>query len=203
MWIIMPILLRRTGMIEDAHFLNYELDYSRTRLLASLNNLTDDQAKWRPSPKSNSITSILFHIARQDDFTISIHLAPQTQLFISAGWADRMGLPKSADHAAAFAKTPDGSWPSELGWTFTSLEDPANKVTLKAILEYAEATRQMTKRLLETATPEMLGRPIEDGSPRHKGWDVAKHIGAFAMHESHHQGQIDYLKGLRVQLVPA
>lgn len=190
-------------MIEDAQFLNYELDYSRSRLLTSLKDLTDEQAKWRPSSKSNSITSILFHISRQDDFTISIHLAPQTQIFISGGWAERMGLPKSDQFAAAFAKSPDGSWPHELGWAFNSLEDPANKVPLKAILEYAEATRQMTKKLLETATPDQLKRPIDDGSPRHKGWDVAKHIGAFAMHESHHQGQIDYLKGLRTQMVPA
>ena len=187
-------------MIERAQFLADELDYSRSRMLVSLGNLTDEQAKWRPSPASNSIISILFHISRIDDFDVNLFLSPMPrQMWVSDGWAEKLGLPTPND-PGALAKTPDGAWPQEMGWDFNALEHNKN-VTLISVLDYANSTRELTKKFLATVTEMDLKRPIDDGSPRHKGWDVAKHIAHFALHESHHQGQIDYLKGLRTQLV--
>ena len=181
-------------MIEFAQYLDYGLDYARSRTMTTLRGVTDEHAWWRPTPKSNSMLNVLFHIARQDDFTLSLFILEQPQLWVSEGWAERLGLP-APDDATALDKSPDGSWPFEIGWGFTALED--NQVKVESLMEYAERSRSLTKELLETVTLDFLAKPIDDGSPRHQGWDVGKHIGAFGLHESHHQGQMDYIKGLR------
>ncbi|HXG37122.1 MAG TPA: DinB family protein [Dehalococcoidia bacterium] len=168
-------------------FLKEELDYARTRLLATLEGVSDEQILWQPAAGNPSIAAILLHLGRVDDLHLNRAILKQEQVWERDGWQKKLGLPDPTQ------------FPTELGWTIDSAAGQP-RITLKDLLSYAQATREAMKRFLETASEEQLAQEIDDGLERHKGWTVAKHIAHCALHESHHQGQIDYVKGLNLAL---
>jgi len=171
-------------MNDFSKFLADQLDYSRVRLLTSLEGLTDEQVRWQPEPQSPSIGSILLHIGRIDDLHVSRAIRRVPEIWANEGWQTKMALPDPTQ------------FPIELGWTADDPSAAGSSVTLGQLLAYAGATREATKGYLEGASAEELSQEVDDGLERHKGWTAAKHIAHCALHESHHQGQIDYVKGL-------
>ena len=178
-------------MNDLARFLTDELDYARVRLMTTLEGITDAQALWQPAPENPSIAGILLHAARIDDLHVSRAILQREQIWDTDGWQQRLGLAGPTQ------------FPIELGWTIDTPGGHDDKLTLAGVVAYAQATRAATKRYLETASAEDLTAEVDDGLDRHKGWTAAKHIAHCALHECHHQGQIDYVKGLNAALARA
>jgi uncharacterized damage-inducible protein DinB len=169
-------------MNDFAQFLNDQLDYSHTRLMTTLEGLTDEQAFQRLSPESNSIAAIMLHLGRVEDLHTARAILSTTQVWDKNALQQKMGIPSPTE------------FPVELGWSLDQGHDPG--LRLADLLAYLEETRGNTKAFLQSATDKDLTTPVDDGLERHAGWTAAKHIAHLGLHQSHHQGQVDYVKGL-------
>lgn len=169
-------------MNDFAQFLTDQLDYSHVRLMTSLEGLTDEQAFKRIAPDSNSIASIMLHLGRVEDLHTARAILAVPQVWETRSLQAKMGIPNPVET------------PVELGWSLDTGHDAG--LRLADMLEYLEETRGNTKAYLQSASEKDLLTAVDDGLERHKGWTAAKHIAHLGLHQSHHQGQIDYAKGL-------
>ena len=55
-------------------------------------DLTDEQLYYQPTAESNSIAWLVWHLSRWRDF-ISATISGEAQIWVSAGWAQRCGMP--------------------------------------------------------------------------------------------------------------
>ncbi len=156
------------------------LEYSRERLLGSLEGLTDEQIKWRPSDKANSIGSILLHLTRMHDRDLP-RCFQQPEVWEAEGWKAKLGLPD-----------PQAPATFESGHTFDAVN--GGNARLDQLIDYTTKVRETVLKHLSTADMKDLEKPLE--ARAHPEWSGAAWLMHAALHESHHQGQIDYLKGL-------
>lgn len=165
----------------------FGLDYTWLRLHESYEGLSDEQIKWRPSPVSNSAGAILLHIARMNDNMANRRFLKEPLLWDKEGgdWKTKLNFPN-----------PAAGVNFEPGWTFDKIPLTENKITLQQIEEYFLAAREKIKKAILTATPELLAVPVNDGNSHHAGWTNQSWLEHTPLHESHHQGQLDYVAGL-------
>jgi len=57
--------------MDAVHFISDCLAQVHLRLVATCNDLTQDQLLWRPAPTANNIGFILWHLARHEDTRIT------------------------------------------------------------------------------------------------------------------------------------
>lgn len=76
-------------------FVLHILDETNTELGMSLDGMELEQVLWRPTPQSNSMAWLAWHIARLQDARAA-SLGGEDQLWISVGWHERFGLPADA-----------------------------------------------------------------------------------------------------------
>lgn len=72
-------------------FVLHVLDQIDAELQMSLNGMELEQLLWRPTPQSNSMAWLAWHIARLQDARAA-SLAKADQLWVSEGWHERFGL---------------------------------------------------------------------------------------------------------------
>ena len=58
---------------------------------AACDGLTDEQFFCQPTPETNSIAWLIWHMSRARDL-ITSNISGENQVWISNGWADRFGL---------------------------------------------------------------------------------------------------------------
>ncbi len=174
-------------MTDLQKYLLFGLDYTWLRLHESYEGLTDEQMKWRPTNESNSAGAILLHIARMNDSMANRRFLKQPQLWDKEGgdWKTKLNFPNPAGGAA-----------SENGWTFDHIPLSENKITKHQIEEYFLAARERVKKAILESSPELLAVPVNDGNSHHAGWTNQSWLEHIPLHESHHQGQLDYVAGL-------
>ncbi|MGD0389206.1 MAG: DinB family protein [Tepidisphaeraceae bacterium] len=150
----------------DSESLVFALEFSRTRLLATLDAIEksgQDVAKvlaWRPGPGRA-------HIAWQ-----AMHCAATHDRYLNAGILQ--GSVKDQELVTHFA---GGSTPSD-----------ANVPTLAVIRQKLAATYNPLKKFASEQTPQSLLRQVP--APGGKTRTVAESIVLLTWHEAHHQGQI-------------
>ena len=150
----------------DSESLVFALEFSRTRLLATLDAIEksgQDVAKvlaWRPGPGRA-------HIAWQ-----AMHCAATHDRYLNAGILQ--GSVKDQELVANFA---GGSTPSD-----------TNVPTLAVIRQKLAATYNPLKKFASEQTPQSLMRQVP--APGGKTRTVAESIVLLTWHEAHHQGQI-------------
>ncbi|MET0839877.1 MAG: DUF664 domain-containing protein [Marmoricola sp.] len=140
--------------------------------------LDAEKAHWRPGGTGNSITWLLWHIARVQDDHIA-GLAAGTQSWHD-GWAERFGFPFE---------------PGDIGYGHTSDEVDAVRVErLEDLVDYHDAVHQQTLAYLDRTDADELDRIIDRNwdPPVTAGVRLVSLIGDCAMH----LGQADYVKGL-------
>ncbi|MFB7745357.1 DinB family protein [Streptomyces sp. NPDC056132] len=117
----------------------------RRELIKSVDGLEDAALDWRPSPGSNSIAWLAWHVARGQDRNLS-ELMGDPQRWLFDGWADLFGRPAdpsdtglghSAEQAAAF-------------------RSPGSK----GLLAYHGAVHELAERYLAVAPGDDLGRIV-------------------------------------------
>ena len=146
------------------------------RLLGSCNGVTREQALWRPAPHANNIGFVLWHVARAEDGTLS-RLCAETPLWVSEKWHERFGQPVDAP-------------------------DPGDKLGLRAVNIPEMEVLIGYLGAVYARTSEYLGRLTEDGlqavpGPSQSGPTRAVSLRHLITHKNHHQGQIDFIRGLQ------
>ncbi|WP_041451277.1 mycothiol transferase [Hoyosella subflava] len=144
-------------------------------------DLPDAIAVYRPDPGANSMSWLLWHLARVQDDHIS-GLAGVAQAYTECGWAGRFGLP--FDDA-------------DIGYGHSS--DDVGKVTAGAqlVAEYHADVHELTRRYIETLTADELDRVVDEA------WDppvtAAVRIVSVEGDCLQHLGQAAYIKGMALR----
>lgn len=163
--------------MDITQFIAMSLAQVQIRLLASCDGLTQPQVVWRPTPHSNNIGFILWHVARVEDSRISSFQGSGPDLWEAQAWYERFDQPVDAP-------------------------DPGDRVGLRALavppldtlVGYLKAAHQQTERFL-TALPAARLDAVPD-SPR-PGVTIAGSLRHLITHKNNHHGQVDFLRGLQ------
>jgi hypothetical protein len=164
--------------------------------LAMVDELSEDQFRWRPPQGPQSIGWNLWHIARWDDYLADVllrhtpslgHLGAARQVWSEQNMAARWGL-DSIDMGLE-----DGG---------TSLtDDQAAAMTFpskKAVIEYAEAAFDHLDAILpeldDTLIPQVLPTVTTEAFPTHDPYGVT--VMEMFRHACEHLGTMQALKGM-------
>jgi uncharacterized damage-inducible protein DinB len=150
----------------------------REEVHGAVEGLTDEQLVYRPDSQANSIAWIVWHLTRiQDDHVAGA--ARSSQLWTSAGWADRFTLP--------FAN-------SATGYGHGSDQVAAVKAGGPLLLAYHDAVCRETIGYVSRLTDSDLDRIVDES------WDPPVTLGvrmvSVIADDLEHAGQAAYLRGL-------
>lgn len=163
--------------LNTIEFISQSLQQVQIRLLATCDCLSDEQVLWRPSPHSNNIGFILWHVARAEDDVASRLRGNEATLWVSDRWFEKFGQP---------VDSPDPG--DRMGLRALSL--PA----LEVLMAYLEAVYRRTQETVSGLTESDLdGRGDNSESDRTAGISL-RHL---ITHKNNHHGQIDYIRGLQ------
>ena len=146
---------------------------------STASGLDDEALSRRPTPASNSIGWLLWHLTRIEDSHVA-ELAGQKQLYVADGYAARLGLrPDDAD-------TGYGHTPADVGAVRISESDE--------IVAYHDAVASRSLSFLATVRDDELDEIVDEG------WDPPVTAGvrwvSILGDCYQHAGQAAYLKGL-------
>ena len=152
------------------------LEESYGYLTKALNGLTQEEVTWSPSAECNSISFILWHMTRVEDFFINRVIQREKELYETKKWQEKLGTPTKAYQ-----------------YTVEELQAwPAPK--LEILREYTNSVRENTLAFLNSILPERLSEvPRPDRSPDSIGVILEHLMTEIAMHV----GQIAYLRGVQ------
>lgn len=142
------------------------------------NGMSDDVAYYRPDPEANTISWLLWHLARvQDDHVAGVAGMPQR--WVEGGWCERFGLP--------FA-------PEVLGYGHTNAEVGQVRVGAADLAGYHADVHTLTLRYLESVDAAELERIVD------RNWDppVTASVRLVSVLGDclAHLGQADYVRGM-------
>lgn len=145
----------------------------------AVDGLGDDALTFRPDPEGNSIAWLVWHLTRvQDDHIADV--AGAEQLWSSAGWAERFGLPFETD------ATGYGQASSDVA--------KVRGVSAADLLGYHDAVCAATLAYLATLGDEDLNRVVDTA------WDPPVTLGvrlvSVIADDLQHAGQAAFVRGL-------
>lgn len=147
-------------------------------LMAALDGLSPEEMAWQPAPDANSIGWMLWHMVRVEDMWIQFFAQFRPELWESAGWHEKFGLPTRDNgfgHTAAQVNNfPRLDWPQ--------------------FLQYRVAVRAATLAYLNALTPADLAAVPRERRPE---MSLAAMFRQIVGELYQHTGQIAYLRGLQ------
>ncbi|MCW2785326.1 MAG: hypothetical protein JWP74_1843 [Marmoricola sp.] len=143
-----------------------------------LEGLSEDDLAWRPDPEANSIAWLVWHLTRVADDHVA-GVAEVEQVWTSAGWYERFGLPFE---------------PAAHGYGQTS-EDVAKVLVPADLLSgYHRDTAELVTDYVGTLRAADLDRVVDEA------WDPPVTLGVRLMSVvndiTQHLGQASYVRGL-------
>ncbi len=140
--------------------------------------LAPDELAWRPDVGANSIAWLVWHLTRVEDDHVA-DLAGTEQVWTTAGWRDRFGLPFPPT-ATGYGHDPD---------------DVAQvRASAELLLGYHDAVRPTVDRYLERVDADELDRVVDTR------WDPPVTAGvrlvSVIADGLQHAGQAAYVRGL-------
>ena len=162
--------------MEAKELLLRSLEQSQGYLTKALDGLAQEEAAWSPTPECNSITFILWHMTRVEDFFVNRVIKREKELYETERWQEKLGTPVKAYQ-----------------YTVEELQAwPAPK--LEVLREYADSVREKTTDFVNSTTPEILSEvPRPERSPD----SVGVTLGHISTEIALHVGQIAYLRGIQ------
>ena len=150
----------------------------REQVPAVVSGLGEDDLAWRPDADANSIAWLIWHLTRIVDDHVA-EVAGTDQVWTSAGWYDRFGLPFPADAH---------------GYGHTSADVAAVRVPSDLLAGYHDAVAEAALAYVGTLTPDDLDRVVDEG------WDPPVTLGvrlvSVVNEVNQHLGQAAYVRGL-------
>ncbi len=167
-------------MVRDLAFTEFAvtlLEASHRALHRAVDGLTEEQLHYRPTPNTNSIAWLAWHLSRWKD-RFGAMIAGGPQVWASEGWANRFGIGQE-----------------RTGLGDTAEQVAAFRVSRDMLFGYVDAAHEATVERVRRLTPEQLQSPFQympSGEPR-PTWQACI---ATAMDFTQHTGQIAYLRGM-------
>lgn len=141
-------------------------------------DLTEDQAGYRPSPNANSIGWLIWHSARVQDIQLA-PIAGIEQVWLDEGWVDRFGLDLPRND------TGYGHGPDEVAKV---------RAPVDLLAGYYHAVNKATLEFVAQVTAEDLARVVD------KNWDppvtASARLVSIIDDCAQHLGQAAYLRGI-------
>ena len=163
--------------MDAKELISRSLEQSGGYLTKALDGLTQEEAAWSPGAECNSITFILWHMTRVEDFFVNRVIQREKELYEAEGWQEKLGTPIKASRYSA----------KELqAWKAPQLDDLRN---------YANAIREKTLTFLQSATPEKLSEEVV--RPNRPTDSVIGILGRISRETALHARQITYLRGVQ------
>ena len=163
-------------------FVRQVFDMQERDLLSNLEGLSETQIDWRPVPHANSIGFLVWHCARVEDGWVLRVFQGQKHLWVTDGWAQRMGMPEDQ---------------RDMGFNYSQEQLEAFKSPpLDDLLAYRSAVRQATHAFLE-------GWDESDTTEVRAPWGgalVRDILAQLVWELNQHSGQIAYIRGLQLGL---
>ena len=153
----------------------------RQHLDRACDGLSLVELRWQPTPTSNHILWLVWHIARVEDRWMMTYVGGEDEVWIKDRWCDKVGMPSegsgaghSAEDVAAF---PD--------------------IALADLLVYHDAVRKNTFRVIDALTEADLEKSHPERRPERTDHPTIHWVlGHVAVEESQHVGQIAYIRGM-------
>ena len=154
------------------------LDEYLEALKKAVDGLTPAELGWQPTLASNSISWIVWHMARVEDRWVNRVLRSDVELWIRDGWHEKFGMSKEA-HGYGETEAQVRAMP---------------EMAMSDLLVYFDAVRHSTLAYLE----QMTSADIEDSyaHPRLTGITGSWILGHILVEESQHLGQVAYIRGM-------
>ncbi len=152
------------------------LEQSQGYLTKALDGLTQEEAAWSLNAECNSITFILWHMTRVEDFFVTRVIQRKRELYEAEGWQEKLGTPAK-----------------ESGWQYTVEQLQAWPVPeLEVLRKYADSVREKTLAFLKSIPSERLA---EVPRPDRSLDSIGVILGRISTEIALHVGQIAYLRG--------
>ena len=157
-------------------FVLAQLDSAYRWIERAADGLTDEQLFYQPTPDTNSIAWLVWHLSRWRDAK-STAVGRQPQVWVSEGWAERFGI--------AGDRTGLGDTPEQVA---------SFRVDRDVLLGYAEAAHRAIVECVSKLAPAQFDQPVEymPGDLR-PVWTVLMGV---VGDSTQHVGQINYLRGM-------
>ena len=156
-------------------------DYGR-QLLKAIERLSIEEARWMPTPESNHILWILWHIGRMEDMWGWYLRGGGESAWIEGGWANRLGINAERNGAG------------------DSIDQVRNfpDLEVEEVTEYWQVSRNLLIPAIKQISNEMLT------SKRPEIWTHAPDraptllwvLGRLPVENGQHTGHIAYIRGL-------
>ncbi len=166
--------------MELATYVGGVLERNEHILFSALDGATDKELNWQPSPDTNPMGWLVWHLSRVQDTHVSV-MQGKEQAWTSDGWHTRFGMePDASDRGAGHT--------SEQVAAFRAPD-------LDTLLAYYRAVREYTQRFLDGLTPADLEREV----PAVRGGGMVPleaRLEMVVVDNVQHSGQVAYLRGL-------
>src|SRR3712207_5702777 len=124
--------------------LRYQEQYQNQ--LAVLDDLSDKQARMRPTAVLNSPIWLLWHLARTEDWYVNRFVVDQPQVLEQGDWLPRLGISETRVGTAM--------QDAEVG-------DVSARLDLAALRAYRQAVHERTGAVLEALQPDELDQLLD------------------------------------------
>lgn len=138
------------------------------------NDLTEEEASYRPCRACNSIGATLIHCGRAEDGWAS-RITGQEEIWLANGWADKFRLPKE-----------------DRGWSYDD-QSPEERRPVAELVGYFTETNTVFLQILKTLPEERMSQMVEGRSLSLSVDKVFTHV---VTELNQHLGQIDYVRGM-------
>ncbi len=144
----------------------------------AVDGLSEPETYSQPTPHSNHIGWLVWHMARVEDYWINGVLRDAGQVWNRDGWDEKFGMD-----------------PEDRGAGQTIEEVMAMPhIKLAELLAYFDAVRAETGPVIETLDEETLARKIEH--PRFGVITASWLVGHMVVEEAQHTGQVALIRGM-------
>ncbi len=158
------------------------LDDYGSQLESRLRGLELEESRWMPTPESNHILWILWHMGRMEDMWAYYLSGGADSAWIEGGWADRLGFDRERNG---------------YGDSIEQVRDFPD-VSVDEVRAYRQAARDRLIRAVKGVTAEMLGlkRPEIWPYEPDRAPTLLWALGRVPVENGQHTGQIAYIRGL-------
>lgn len=144
----------------------------------ALQDLTPEERRFQPTPESNHIDFIVWHMARVEDTLFNRAILRRSDLWEREGWGDKLGISAEGN-----------------GYRFGA-EQAANlpNFSLDDLMDYYRSVRGEIVEYIDTLTEDDLDALPNPRRPEYPVGETLKHI---IVEEAQHVGQIAYIRGIQ------
>ena len=151
------------------------------QLEGALEGITDEEARWQPTPSCNHILWTLWHFGRFEDIWFNDYITTGPDVWVGSGWHERIGRSKEShgfgDSIEEVVGFPD--------------------VSLGEVQRYRAAVRESIWPVLDGITHDDLSNTFEERWPLERAAPtVAWAMGRVIVESAQHIGKIAYVAGM-------